>query len=341
MEIGSEFWTIPVSNERQINLFPIHTEFFLSGRTALDAVITDIQNTNSINSISLPSYCCETMIEPFIRHGISVSFYPVILNEKGYLTQEYVDINNKDAVLILDYFGYSGNMLPKDYKGLVIRDTTHSLFRETDYCDSNYTFGSLRKWAGFLTGGYAWKSQGKLEVELTETNLDYINLRRDAMQQKKAYILGEDSNKDYLQVFSKAENLLKDNYLGRMCKQDLTSVNYLNIDFIRSRRRENASLLFKELQDLIIFPELQKDDCPLFVPIRLKTKKRDALKQYLISKQIYCPNHWPISPLHRLNNQTIRVFSEELSLICDQRYSFAEMKRIVSEIKTFLNLENK
>ena len=62
MEIGSEFWKY---NKKYISE---NEELFLSGRTALDAIIKDILSEYRIESALLPSYCCHTMIEPFIRN---------------------------------------------------------------------------------------------------------------------------------------------------------------------------------------------------------------------------------------------------------------------------------
>ena len=65
LEIGSEFCNAdPVGRAKK---------FFISGRTALDYIIRDILNKYDIKSALLPSYCCHTMIEPFLKTQIAIA----------------------------------------------------------------------------------------------------------------------------------------------------------------------------------------------------------------------------------------------------------------------------
>lgn len=81
---------------------------------------------------------------------------------------------------------------------------------------------------------------------------------------------------------------------------------------------------------------MSDNDVPLFVPILVKKGYRDSLRNYLIAHQIYCPVHWPVSEYHREVTKDGRIiYEEELSLVCDQRYSIADMKREIKTIKQF------
>ena len=75
-EIGSEFWNVPVSGENN-TVFNYDMDWYISGRSALLAIIKDIGMQADVHTVSLPSWCCHTMIEPFIDEGIEVHFYPV------------------------------------------------------------------------------------------------------------------------------------------------------------------------------------------------------------------------------------------------------------------------
>ena len=85
-EIGSEFWNIPLTNKGN-KIFPEHTAFFMSGRGALYSVIEDVLKTRKINSVAMPSWCCDSMIIPFLKKGKSCrmcktqkyTFTPLIL----------------------------------------------------------------------------------------------------------------------------------------------------------------------------------------------------------------------------------------------------------------------
>ena len=80
---------------------------------------------------------------------------------------------------------------------------------------------------------------------------------------------------------------------------------------------------------------LQQADTPLFVPILLDNTIRNDLRKYLTEHSIYCPIHWPKSQYHRMSKETEKICDEELSLVCDQRYTEDDMERMVASIKEF------
>ena len=67
---------------------------------------------------------------------------------------------------------------------------------------------------------------------------------------------------------------------------------------------------------------------------------RDELKRYLISNNIYCPVHWPKSEYHKLNVETEKLYNQEISLVCDQRYSLDDMQNICKVILEFCEIKN-
>ncbi len=316
-EIGSEFWEVPVCKESN-SVFSPETRWFLSGRSALQAIIAE----NNFKTAALPSWCCDSMIKPFTDAGVEVHFYTSL---------EPIEDVHSDVILVMDYFGYSGHSDIAGFKGTVIRDVTHSIFSKS-YSDADYYFGSLRKWVGFWTGGFVWGIEG----EAKEENREYVQLRKTAMAEKSKYIQGMTDSKEYLKVFAQAEELLDNTGMEAADPRDVELGQYLDIKKIKDQRRKNAQALLKEFADIAVSPVLNPDDCPLFVPIRVPFGKRDVLRRYLISKEIYCPVHWPVSSYHQLNKQTRRIYDEELSLVCDQRYTEEDMQRIIASIKEFL-----
>ena len=61
-EIGSEFWNVPVI-EKSNGLFPESTQWFISGRSALQAIIKELGKPRNV---SLPAWCCDSVIKPFV-----------------------------------------------------------------------------------------------------------------------------------------------------------------------------------------------------------------------------------------------------------------------------------
>ncbi|WP_036608079.1 hypothetical protein [Oribacterium sp. P6A1] len=327
-EIGSEFWNVPTCN-LESKLFPDSVQWFLSGRSALQAIISDLKNCCTV---SMPSWCCDSMVKPFIDAGINVRFYPVYYD--GELVQEVKF--DSDILFLMDYFGYSSHLLDLSrYNGVVIRDLTHSIFSAT-YSDADYYFGSLRKWCGVLTGGYAWSKDGhKIEIETERNSGEYISLREIAMSRKAEYISGLRQDKEYLNMFNEAEELLENAGIVMADERDIKLAMMLDTDYIRAQRRANAAVLRAELDGILIFSEMKNQDTPMFVPILVRDGKRDELRRYLINNEIYCPVHWPVSKYHKLDERTEFIYKNELSLVCDQRYTKEDMYRMVDVIKRF------
>ncbi|MGI6227330.1 MAG: hypothetical protein ACOYJ1_13860, partial [Peptococcales bacterium] len=112
-------------------------------------------------------------------------------------------------------------------------------------------------------------------------------------------------------------------------------IELLDTKKIREKRKENAKILVKELKRIkeIKTLDLCEKDVPLFVPVIISNGMRDKLRQYLVSKRVYCPVHWPLSNAHAIDNKYI--YDNCLSLVCDQRYENVDMFHIVDLIKNF------
>ena len=324
-EIGSEFWDVPVC-EGASSLFPANTRWYMAGRSALQAILSELKDCSTA---ALPAWCCDSLILPFIRAGLDVRFYSVF--EQGRLVQK--PRTDCDILLIMDYFGYTfPSALPENYKGVVIRDVTHSLFSAA-YSDADYYFGSLRKWCGVWTGGYAWRGNGGKLSEGAPVNHAYAELRKKAMKQKEAYIKGLSSQKDYLPLFERAEEMLETAKVLRGSRRDSALAKQLDAESIKAKRRANAAVLRQAFPEWLLFPEMQPTDCPMFVPVLVPKGRRDALRQALIREEIYCPAHWPLTPLHPAELRDSALYRDELSLVCDQRYGTEDVARLADTLR--------
>ncbi len=337
-EIGSEFWNIPLALNTN-SLFSKNTKWLLSGRSALQAIVKNMAQKENI-SVAMPSLCCDSMVKPFIDARMAVRFYPVYVKQ-GHLVQK-IDYNC-DVLFLMDYFGYTDEMPDLgSYSGIVIRDVTHSVFSKT-YNDADYYFGSLRKWCGFWTGGFAWAKDGR-QFEIADgDDKGYTLLRKKAMELKDCYINRlPDKNgnlindKGYLSVYEEAEEILEDIGVAAASERDIKYAKKLDVEFMKTQRRKNAKILMQAFADQLIFPTLHEDDCPMFVPILVPEGKRNELRRYLIQRDIYCPVHWPVSPYHKLQKgPETDLYDNELSLVCDQRYTEQDMFRMVEAIHEF------
>ncbi len=334
-EIGSEFWSVPITKQKN-NVFPNVAKWFISGTSALEYILLDIMSENRVSSASIPSWCCSCMITPFLKNRLNVYFYDVFISDANRLTIDYSTTPKCDITLVISYFGYSDFDVIGEAGGIKIRDITHSLFSDKKYDDAEYYFGSLRKWLGVWTGGYAWKrNQWNYNHACPPPDTSYIQLRKTAMEQKKEYLDGTRDDKNYLKLFESSEDYLDQCGIEGCAERDITIAPYVDINHIRARRISNAKILLDNLRPDKLFTAFDESDCPMFVPLILEERQRNQLSRYLISKEIYCPIHWRETEFHQLNSRTKELYDREISIVCDQRYCENDMRRIISEINSF------
>ena len=348
-EIGSFFWlrnSVKLNCSKNIEWLPSVSDsaFTFSGRAAIEIALRDILNSRNVRKVYAPAYCCISMLQSFIDHGLEIQYYDVRFENGTF----HYDINYDhkcDIVIIMNYFGIRVEQTHEIIKNLycgsavIIEDVTHSLLSGKVYsCYSDYIVVSLRKWFAVPTGGWLAKVNGQLSVKPNLSSNHTVEDKIQGMKEKEAYISGKIMDKEhFLLTNAKFENDLI--HVDRMLKLDDTSYEILcgtDVKQVMQQRRKNAEILLHGLkefdEEMFILPEFNlKEDTPLFVPILLEEDKRDSLRRYLIDRGIYCPIHWP-----EIMGAPICIRQNELSLVCDQRYSEKDMKAIVGCIKEWV-----
>ena len=352
-EIGSYFWL----DEKEKNLsgdkigwLPSVEDscFAFSGRNAIDVALRDILKNKDIDRVFAPSYCCVSMLQSFINRGLKVQFYDVGY-EDGAFTYQMPIADEHSIVLIMSYFGLGTSEAHRQIEeikksgAVVIEDITHSLLHKSPASShSDYLVASLRKWLAIPTGGWVGKRAGTFTEKPNMDSNHAVEDKIAAMHEKYDYLTGKiDSKEDFLLAQAKFDNDLI--HVDRMLKIDDTSLGIIeatDIETVIEQRRKNVRVLLNGLKDLNgkvwTLPTIDLDaDTPLFLPIFMKTDDRDALRKYLIDKGIYCPIHWP-----EVMGAEVGVRANELSLICDQRYSEGDMRTIVDEIHAWANIHS-
>lgn len=143
-----------------------------------------------------------------------------------------------------------------------------------------------------------------------------------------------------MSLFSKASLIFEDDYTYYAAEPaSVSRIQKADIDSIKAVRQDNAGRLIRGLlnndYDWLTLPVkvIQKDDCPLFVPVLIKPELRDMVKNKLIEQRIYCPIHWPLSGSHDFGNAMKDVYTTELSLVCDQRYGLSDMDKLLEVLQ--------
>ena len=345
-EIGSEFWR---EEHRGTGVRPLMSRWdsailTLCGRTALELIVEDILLSAQPERVYMPSYCCHTMIEPFIRHGIAVDFYDVYATEDG-IRCDYRE-NSCDIVFLIDYFGFSDPRTKafaeqeRQRGKKVVYDTTHALFGTAAPYEADYVLGSFRKWFG-VNAGFAAKTSPWTAAPCMGQFTAYCELRNRAFDLKARYIDNPEpeAKTAFLDLSREAGELLERDYHHfAPDPRSLEVLERVDVEEIRRKRRENAAILIEGLGSLeglmLPYHAVGPNDCPLFVPVCYGD--RNGLRRRLIDEQIYCPAHWPVSPLHRLNDRSRQLYDTELSIVCDQRYDARNMERIVENVRKYI-----
>jgi len=353
-EIGSYFWLD--GNEKslsgdKIDWLPSVEDscFAFSGRNAIDVALRDILKNKDIDRVLAPSYCCVSMLQSFIDKGLKVQFYDVGYKDGAFTYQMPVAYEHS-IVLIMSYFGLDTSEAHSQIEeikksgAVVIEDITHSLLHKVPASNhSDYLVVSLRKWLAIPTGGWVGKRNGQLAEKPNMDSNHAVEDKIAAMHEKYDYLTGKiDSKEDFLLTQAKFDNDLI--HVDRMLKIDDTSLGIVagtDIEAVIEQRRKNVAVLLNGLKDLdgkvMTLPTVDLEaDTPLFLSIFMETEDRDALRKHLIGKGIYCPIHWP-----EVMGAEVGVRANELSLICDQRYSEGDMKTIVDEIHVWANTHSR
>lgn len=347
-EIGSEYWMADLGEK--INHPVKGAVYAASGRSAQSIIIESIKTDN--RTALLPAYTCQHIVEPFDWKGWKVDFYDINRDLTPNIESFKSKIGkNPGCIIIQGYYSFPTaqniiNLIQKaQHAGaIIIEDITHSFLNDEQciYKNSDYIFCSLRKWSGLSDGGYAVSLCGKELVVPMEPMKPFVEERHLAREIKKEYVrtLNPETKEKYLYHYGHSEEIL-DNDIGiyRMSMQAYEDYIHLDLPFIKEKRRDNFKFLLDNIYSKYvqpIFKELPKGIYPIMFPVYIE-QERDNLRKKLISERIYCPVHWP-SPIQlgtEARENSFGIYSNIMSIPCDQRYSKKDMERLVDVINKY------
>ncbi|PKP62107.1 hypothetical protein CVT91_00545 [Candidatus Atribacteria bacterium HGW-Atribacteria-1] len=325
--------------------------YLSNGRTAIKFILSHIMKKKRINKCWLPSYLCETIIQPFKELNLNYEFYNV--KENLQLDIDYLSkrIKKNDLILTLYYFGFPPNgeiinyfIKLKDDNIIILEDLTHSFLSRNIYLNKlgNYSIISLRKWFGIPDGGVAISNEDLFDKDIIIKKPfdEFVNLRLKFSVLKNFYIKKIiDKNNSFRKIHNKAEELANSvidlNMMSNLSKAILDTVDFNAIIYKRRKNYNYLSSFIHSLNKIIIlFPTLPDNVCPLNFPVIVE--KRDSLRKFLVNNNIYCPIHWPLpEDIPKKFSYSYYLSKNILSIPCDQRYSTEDMKIIINKINDF------
>ena len=361
-EIGSEFdvsidFLLDIFQSKKLSPNKIFCKnvtdiaYLSNGRTAIKFILLHVLERGRINKCWLPSYLCETIIQPFRELKLDYEFYN--LEENLQIDIDYLSkrLEKNDLLFASNYFNLSHDNIVieflkklKNNNIVVIDDLTHSFLNNNvfSFKISDYSIISLRKWLGISDGGIAISNDALFDKKLiiTKPFNDFVRLRLRYALLKNFY-LHEIINKEdsFRKMHDKAEEIANLTIrLHEMSNISKTILNTVNFSKIIYKRRMNFKYLLSSFEDLdkikILSNNLEEGICPIGFPII--TTKRDILRDYLASNNIYCPIHWLLpKEIPKKFDYSYFLSQNIITIPCDQRYSIEDMEIIIRSVKRF------
>lgn len=345
-EFGSEYhWdaNLPFLSAAADQLGLERARCYRSGRDALKAVAE--AQKHRCDRVLLPALCCESMVAPFVLHGIR----PVFYRTKSDYSADFEDVQSKltDNCILLyqSYFGippFSTQQLQtlrRERPGvLLLEDRTQDLLRPkaAEDCLSHITVASVRKWTAVADGGVLWSELPFPEPK--ETEPEFAVLRENALRQKSTYHqTGNAGLKDaFREKLAKANDLLEaSSVAAAMSPGSAHLLKCLDFEKIYALRRENvrvlASVLEEALDGQLLDAVTREPDSTLYFPIL--TQQQSAVQTALARQGIYCPVIWPV-PEEALGVCPVAEDTARriLGVPCDHRYTPEDMRHIGESI---------
>jgi dTDP-4-amino-4,6-dideoxygalactose transaminase len=358
-EIGSNFWLKPEEMEVREAIDwqhcyikkGEHAVYTSSGRGAISLILAQIKPARRV--VLLPLYTCASVLMPFVKQDYEIQFYDqqLDLGNDDHEFMEAVEKIKPGIVFLNAYFGFDtlANLRPlyrwlREQGIIVIEDITHALFSTFPKTGADYYIASLRKWFALPDGGVAISTEkslhaGKLQIH---EELVQVNLKAIAMKNEYTGSLDGKLKTEYRKLFYSTEAMLNDD-CGVYAMSSVAHGILAKTDFhtLASVRRENFKYLLSRIEKspllTPVFGNLPEGIVPLYFPVYVPGD-RDKLRAFLAEAEIYAPVHWeiPNKCLNQLTDSTSCIYSNILSIPCDQRYSCTDFNRIFLKLSEYI-----
>jgi hypothetical protein len=221
---------------------------------------------------------------------------------------------------------------------VIIEDASQGLFLKQQYPESVGIVYSPRKFLGVPDGGVMTSSRmDALGSQLLEPPpTAWWTSALAATQMRREFDL-EGGENQWFPLFRQVEETFP---LGAYRSSDLTRAVIESTDyhFVRKARRENYLALAERLKEFALFQGLDGETVPVGFPVCVDAAHRDTVLECLYKQNIYPPVHWQIHGIVPDEFQESHLLSRRiLTLICDQRYTIADMTRQADAFLSAIN----
>lgn len=290
-----------------------------SGRSCLAQILLH----SNTRKLYIPYYICDSVIEPLVRHKIDFEYYRI--NDSFEIT-EAIDLSNHEMLLYVNYFGLKTeytSKLSNIYTSSLIIDNTQNFFDLPN--TKSPTFYSPRKFFGIPDGGYL------CSIDPIDTHAEKAKSHNNC-----THLLGriENDPENNYHAYQKNEESLSYKHVLRM--SSISDRILYSIDYIRAKtqRESNFVHLHKSLAKYNkLNIKISDASGPMCYPFL--TEEED-LRDKLIANKIFVPRYWEEVLAHKLEytSPEFKFTRNLLPLPIDQRYSCADMDRIINCIQS-------
>ena len=281
-----------------------------------------ILKAKQYKKVYLPYFLCDSvrrLLEreqiPFEEYAIDRSFHPRFDRA----------LKSDEVLYLVNYYGFLDDAQIRGMKGSygnIVLDNAQAFFaRPANGIDVIY---SCRKFFGVPDGGYV-----STDAVLNES------IPVDVSMNRMKHILGRyegSSASAYYSDFCDNDESFKELGLRRMSRLTRNILGAIDYETAKQRREENYRILSDALGETN--PLKLPSPCgPYAYPFY--TKNGMETKRQLAGEKIYVATLWPNVLETGLEIET-DLAENILPLPCDQRYSEADMHRVVSVLKRFL-----
>lgn len=310
-------------------------DFFISGRTALTALVRLGMQRHGWTMIHFPSYYCHEIVDYVRQTGIETGYYPYNPFTAGNDAAVQVPDQSGSAVICVNYFGAFRTTPNRFDRTMVIEDVTHDILSyQTSVAD--YCFGSLRKELPVPVGGFctALSDTVRPAPVYWQQGESVAATKLSAMYLKSRYLQGQADKDTYRKLFAEGEAMLAD------CPHDAAMpllaravLSSLNTGAIRAARQDNLS----RATQMLDLENLGNHGVRIFAEglgltlLCSQQEQRDLLRNWLLSQSIFPAILWP----GQVHEHDKAIEARILFIHLDYRYSLRDVEKIIHCINDF------
>lgn len=328
-----------------------------SGRAAFRAILRNLDPAGG-GTILVPDYLCGDALIPVLKsEPVSYRFYPVEPDFSVDPTRLRALRDDEDvrAVLLINYFGLcdvaeiAREIRSWDDPVAIVLDDVQAMWdlrsgsESRDWAD--FAFSSFRKFLALPDGALVCGNlRGDAAHETPESDravASYVigaALRHGFLHGNAADV--PEVEAAYLQYFRDSEAHVSDRPAS-ISEYSRQLLRRLPLDAFAERRRRNYAFLAEALEGnatvSVVRPHPVAGAAPMALPVTIGPARRDALREFLRRRNIFCPIHWPIFSGEQTAAAGGAAFLADnlLSLPIDQRYDPDQLGRLVEAIDEF------